>query len=826
MITNLLLTSFRNLGKNKFFSILNILGLAIGMCVFLLIAQYVKFEESYEDFIPEANSIYRVKLEKFVNNELIISSAENYPGVGPAIKRELPEVLDYARLYNLGYKNNTIITYEEASPEAIAFKHRHFLYADSSFLPMMNYEMIAGDLNTALAEPNTAVISEKYANMYFGSENPLGKMLRMQDDDYNNELVKVTGVFQDLPENTHLKFDVLFSYKTLFTRGANRGGNWAIDRYDQTWQRKDMYTFIRLQPGAKPEEVQRKFSTIVDKYSPGLAERNEKDVLSLQPLKSIHLHSRLAEEPEQNGDSRIVNFLGIIGLFVLAIAWINYINLSTAKAMDRAKEVGVRKVMGAFRIQIIRQFLVESAVINLFSIIISIGLAAVVLPYFNALSGLHLTLIYFIQPWFVWLCISLWIFGTLVSGFYPALVMSAFKPVVVLKGRLKNSLTGILLRKSLVVVQFTTSVALIAGTFIVFNQLRFMMDRDIGLDIDEVVVVERPGVSPRDRQAFVSAIDVFRDELKKNTAIANVSASVTVPGKQREYKALVKKYGASDDQAVTVRVNSMDYEFLDVFKMKLMAGRPFSEEFTNDSDTSVIITESVARQIGFAKPEEAVGQTLAIKDFQWNPIIVGVVNDYHQVSMKSALEPTVFYCTKYGGEFYSVRIKTNDLQSTVDHIKASWEKAFPGNPFEYFFLDDFFNQQYENERKFGKLFTTFASLAVIVGCLGLFGLSAFTATQRTKEIGVRKVLGSSESGIFVLLSKEYIKLIAISIIIAVPSIYYFMNSWLQGFSYQTSISAWIFILAGGIVLVVSLLTVSFQTVKASRTNPVVALRYE
>jgi putative ABC transport system permease protein len=823
MIRNLFLTALRSLKKNKFFSILNIIGLGIGMAVFLLIALYVRFEQSYETFIPEMDNLYRVSLTSYVNNELSFSSAENYPGVGPTLKIELPEVQGYARLYNMGYKNNVIITYEEGKPDPIALKQRRFLYADSSFLPLMGYTMVAGDAKTALAQHSTAVLSETYARMYFGKEDPIGKMLRLQDDDYNNELVKVTGVFKDLPANTHLKFDVLFSYKTLFTRFERAR---ALSRYDQSWQRKDMYTFIKVQPGTDRKKLEAKFPQIVDKANPELKSKNQRDVLSLQPIEDIHLTSNLAEEFEPNGDERIVLFLGLIGMFVMTIAWINYINLSTAKAMERAKEVGVRKVMGALKAELIRQFLIEAVVINLLAAVIAIGLVALSIPYFNTLSGLSFTLVDLLQSWFLLLALGLWLTGSVLSGFYPALVLSSFKPVTVLKGKIKNSLSGIFLRKALVVFQFMASVALIAGTLTVYRQLNFMMERDLGMNIDQVLVVERPGIAPRDRNAFNSAIDVFRNELKKYPDIEGISTSMTVPGKQREYKVLVKKYGSPDDQAVTLRVNSMDYTFLDIFKMKLVAGRAFAEEHTKDQDTSVIITESASRMLGYKKPEDALGQTLAIPDFQWNPIIVGVVNDYHQVSLKKALDPSIFYCTNYGGEYYSLRVQTGNVSQTVENVRASWEKAFPGNPFEYFFLNDFFNRQYANEKKFGTLFSTFAILAMIVGCLGLFGLSAYTATQRTKEIGIRKTLGSSDQGIFVLLSKEYVKLVMLSIVLAFPVVWFLMSQWMESFPYRTSISPVVFLIAGLTVLAVSLLTVSYQTIKASRTNPVDSLRYE
>ena len=826
MIRNILLRAIRNFEKNKFFSALNVLGLAIGMSVFLTIAQYIHFENSYEDFNPDASSIYRVTLDQYINNELVMSTAENYPGVGPALQSALPEVIAYTRLYNLGYKNNVVISNEAAKPSPVAIKQSKFLYADAAFLRMMGYQLIKGDIRTALAESNSAVLTPQQATAYFGAEDPLGKTLRMQDDDGIDETVKITGIVKAVPPNTHLKFDLLFSYNTLFSRAANRPG-YAINRFDQTWQRNDMYTYIQVQPGTDPHELEARFPAIVENHSPRLKEKNQKDILALQPLNDIHLNSHLAEEPELNGDGRMVGFLGMIGLFVLVIAWVNYINLSTAKVMERAKEVGVLKVMGALRHQLVWQFLAESAVINLFSVLLGLTMVGMVLPEFNTLAGLSLSVSYLYAPWFLWLAIMLWGIGTLLSGFYPAFILSSFRPASALKGKLKGSVRGIFLRQSLVVFQFTVSVALIAGTLIIYDQLNFMLGKDIGVNIEQVLVVQRPGIGPH-RPGFTSAIDLFRSEVKRNSSVQSVSASATVPGMQREWKVNVKKYGAPDDQLVMTRLNSMDFEFMDVFQMKLLAGRSFSQSFTKDPDTSVVITESATRILGFKNPEAAIGQTLTIPDLEGpsNPIIVGVVNDYHQVSLKQPLEPAIFYCTQYEGEFYSLRINTTNLPQTIDQIKAAWQKAFPGNPFAYFFLDDYFDRQYKNERQFGSLFTTFAAFALIIGCLGLMGLSAYTATQRTKEIGIRKVLGSSEGGIFALLSKEYIRLILLGIVLAVPFVYFFMNGWIQRFPYHITISGFVFFIAGAIVFTVSLATVSLQTFRAARANPVDSLRYE
>jgi putative ABC transport system permease protein len=821
MIRNLLISAFRSLKKNKFFSLLNISGLAIGMAVFLLIAQYVQFEKSYENFVPGKENIYRVKLEAYDKNELIMATAENYPGVGPALKTELPEVVSYARLYNMGYKNNVVITNENAKPDPIAFRQRRFLYADSTFLPMMGYEMVKGNATQALAGPFTAVISETYARMYFGKEDPIGKTLRLRDDDFTDELVKVTGVFKDLPANTHLKFDVLFSYNSLYPRG-----DWAVQRYRLGWRRKDMYTFVQLRPGTDPKKIEAKLPAIVAKYKPELKGSTQKQMLGLQPLKDIHLTSDLTEEPEANGNGRTVFFLGLIGIFVLVIAWINYVNLSTARALERAREVGVRKVIGAVKGQLISQFLTEAVLVNLLSVLIAWGLAFLFLPSFNKLSGLTLDRSYLVLPWFIALLFLLWLIGSLLSGFYPALVLSSFKPIVVLKGKLQTTSRGVSLRKGLVVTQFIASIALIAGTFIVYRQLKYMTSRDMGMNINQVMVVERPGIADTSQSVFNASIDAFRNDLKKDPGIEAVSASFTIPGKQREYKVQLKRYGVANSDSVIVRFNSLDYDFLDVFKMKLIAGRKFSPDFPRDPDTSVIITETASRLLGFKKPEDAIGQPLSIQAFNWRPLVVGVVNDYHQISLKKPLDPSIFNCSLYGAEYYSMRINTNNLSRTIDHVKKSWASAFPGNPFEYFFLDEYFDRQYASERKFEKLFVSFAVLAIIIGCLGLFGLSAYTASQRVKEIGIRKVLGASVPDITKMLSKDFLKLVIIAIIIASPIAWWVMSKWLEDFAYRINISWWIFIVAGALALIIAMLTVSLQAVKAAIANPIKSLRTE
>lgn len=828
-MTNLFSRLYRSFSKNKFFTSLTILGLAIGMSMFLLIAQYVKFETSYEDFVPDASSVYRLTLDTYAGKEHVRSSAENFPAAGPALAAALPEIESYARLYNLGFKNNAIVTNEDARPNPIAIKQRRFLYADATFLSMMGYTLSSGDTKTALAEPNTAVITQELARRYFGNDDPMGKLLRMRDDDDNNDLVRITGVLPGTYDNTHLKFDILFSYKTLLTWQAGGQTDYGVRRYDQSWTRSDMYTFLKLRPGTDAKNLQSKFTAVVARQVPELTELNQQYILTLQPVQDIHLTSRLSDEAESNGDARIVQFMSLIGMFVLVIAWINYVNLSTARAMERAKEVGVRKTLGAARAQLVGQFISEAAFVNLLALIVALAIVGIALPGFNRLSGLSLDASHLTKSWFLGLSCLLWVIGTIISGFYPAIVLSSFRPAAILKGKYRNSSGGILLRRSLVVFQFMASVALIASTFIVYRQLNFMTSSDIGVNIDQVVVVERPGIRPnREQGDDASMIDVFRNQLMKDPAIEGVAASTTIPGAQREWKIRMKKFEDSDDNSATIIVNTMDYSFTDVFKMKLIAGRLFSEDFVQDPDTSLIITESAARAFGFKDPADAVGQTLTFTDYKASSVVVGVVNDYHQLSLKKSLAPVVFQCDPYGGEFYSIRLHgaNVDLDGTLANIREAYQNSFPGNPFDYFFLDDYFGRQYRNERQFGALFTTFAALALVIGCLGLLGLSAYTTVQRTKEIGIRKVMGSSEQSIFWLLSIDYLRLVAWSIVLSVPVVYFLMNSWLQSFAYHTSVSWLTFPIAGAIVLVIALLTVSVQTLRAARANPVKALRYE
>lgn len=820
MLGNFLTVAIRHVFRNKIYSFINVAGLAVGMVGFILILDYVRLERSYDDFHDRANEIYRVQLDQYKDNQLIFKSSENYPAVGPALVRELPEVVDFARLYNLGSKNNVIITYREAPGGPIGFKHRRFLYADSSFLPMFSYPMILGDPAKALAEPFSMVISESYAKKYFGDENPIGKFLLMRDDDFANELCKVTGVVADPPINTHLKFDVLISYTTLYTRWDK-----AVERYDRNWQRKDMYTYIRVKTGTDPNELEAKFAGLIDKYMPDLKKTNRHDELHLQPLRDIHLYSNLTDEAEPNGNGDAVRFLLVIAFLIIGIAWINYINLSTARSVERSGEVGVRKVMGADRGQLRRQFLIESLLVNAVAFVLAVAVVVLTLPTFNRLTGLNLSLQIFSEWWFWPFVVALWIVGSIVSGLYPAMILSSFEPITMLKGKFKNSRRGVFLRKALVVLQYASSVALLAGTYVVYEQMHFMQNQNLGLSIEQTLVVERPGVV-EERKNRGSQIEAFKNDCLKHPDVTAVAGSGVLPGKKLRFKAPIRTYTGSKESAVPIALAYVDFDFVKAMDVQMIAGRAFSREFPVDPDTSVILTRAGARALGFHDPNDAVGKTLAVDDFKWNPIVVGVMEDYHHESLKEEIQPTIFACWPNAVEYIAVKVKSRDVGGTVAAVEEAWYRNFPGNPFEYFFLDDYFNAQYRNEQRFGKMFAGFAALAIFVGSLGLFGLSSFTSLQRTKEIAVRKVLGADVTNLVLLLTRDYLLLIGVAMLLAWPVMFSVMSSWLEGFAYRIPLGWHVFVLSGTAVLITAVLTVSFQTIRAATANPVTALKYE
>ncbi len=820
MIKNYLLTSLRHLLKQRFFTSLNVMGLAIGLAAFWLIQHYVTYERSYENFVEQAEDVYRVQLDVYRNGELVYQSSENYAGVGEAMQQEYPEVEAYARLYNMGSKNNVIITWEQGPNGPVVFKQRKFLYADASILGMFSYDMIHGDRDQALKDPYTIVISETMAKNYFGDEDPMGKTLRLEDDDFNDEPCIVTGVFKDHPTNTHLKFDVLISFPTIYGRFEG-----ALERYKTGWGRKDYYTYVRLKAGTDPASVETKLPELVTKHKPELAEQNGEDVLLLQPIQDIHLTSRLTDEAEINGNGEAVNYLSIIAWFIIVIACINYINLSTAKSVERAKEVGLRKVVGSQKPQLIIHFLIESSIVFLFAILLGFAIVALMTPLFNGIGSTPASYLIWAQPWFWVSAAVFWVGGSLLTGFYPALVLSSFKPVEVLKGQFKGKSEGVFLRKSLVVMQFATSVVLIVGTLMVYEQMSFMQNQDLGYATEQVMIVERP--STRDTSITQARNDYmsFRNGLADQPMISGVAGSGLLPGKKLRFKTQVRKLDQDPSLATTFAVSSMDYELFDLMQMEMMEGRNFSRDFIKDPDTAIVVNEYGARALGF-EPEEIIGKYVSIDRFRWKPQVIGVMKNIHNESLQEAIEPLLFFLQEYNHEYMMVKMRTANSEETVDIVQAQWDQSFPGNPFEFFFLDSYFDSYYQAEQSFKNLFLIFTVLAILIGCLGLFGLSSYTAVQKTKEIGIRKVLGSSTSGIIQLMFKDFLLLIGIANLIAWPLAWYFLKSWLDNYPYHISINFVFFGLAAGVVLLIAFLTVSYHTVRTARLNPASTLKYE
>jgi putative ABC transport system permease protein len=800
MFRNYVLTTLRNISRRKGFSVLNVLGLSIGLAASLLIMQYVKDEFSYDDFHANKGNIYRVQYDRYRDNELVLQCATTFPKVAPALLADYPEVEKACRLY-LRYGGG-VIRYEDTQ-----MKEDNLFTADQSFFDIFSYPLLKGDRATALKEPNTAVVEEQTARKYFGDADPIGKRIRFG----NSEEYEITGVIRS-PENSHLKFSFLFSYPTLVKL-------FGTD-VEQAWGWYDFYTYIQLRRGSDPKALEAKFPAFIKKYGP---EGDDKKVkFSLQRLTDIHLNSDLLQEARVNGNGRSVYFLSIIAFFILVIAWVNYINLATARAVERAKEVGVRKAIGAGRVQLMGQFIAEALIINFGAVITAVALMSATIPLFNALSGKELTNSILAEPTLWYTAAALFLAGSALSGLYPAFVLSAYQPARVLKGSMKGTHEGLLLRKALVVMQFVASVSLIAGTLIVYRQLQFMQNRDLGVDIDQVLVINAPGVT--DTGTYVSQLRSFKSEVQRHPNVQSFTASSEVPGNLIYWTNGGKRVGGDQElPGIVMYRMGIDPDFFDTYKNKILAGRVFSEDFTADT-SNVILNRKAIEVLGFNTPENAIGGQVKIGNDTLT--VVGVVENYHQEGLKSSFRQTAFHLLPENHSYYSVKVEAKDLDQTLAYIKEKYSQQFPENPFDYFFLDTFFQRQYQADRQFGQVFGFFALLAIFVASLGLFGLASFTASQRTKEIGIRKVLGSTVPNIFLLLSKDFLKLVIIANGIAIPLVVYFMDKWLHTFAFRVDIGYWIFIVSAVLTLFIALITVSFQSIRAATANPVKSLRYE
>ncbi|QHT67035.1 ABC transporter permease [Rhodocytophaga rosea] len=816
MLHNYLIIAYRNLLRHKSFSAINIIGLAIGMAACLVILHYISFELSYDRFHEKGERIYRIRNDHYDNKgDFSHKRAITYGAVSVTMKKEFPEVVEQARFFPA----QAIISYKTKGGKSVSFREKKVAFVDASFLTIFSFPVIraiTGPLSPEklIENTNTIILTESMAHRYFGWENPLGKTLTI----FGEEQLLVTGVMQDVPVNSHIYFDCLVSYSTLLPEAAE-----SLD----SWNGDNIYAYVQLAKQADPKKVEEKLPAMLEKYR-GKAHL---DKLTLQPLSNIHLYSDLDYEAEINENGTTVKILAVVALLLALIAWINFINLSTARAMVRAKEVGIRKVIGSGRTELIKQFILEALLLNCISAIFAITIAQLSLPLIQDFTGWELpkvslivmlrSPVYGIQYPFV----LLFILGSFLSALYPAFVLSAYSPMQVLKGQFKNSVQGILLRKSLVVFQFAASVLLIAATMAVYQQLSYMLNENLGVNIEKTLVIDAPSIH-EEGDRYAEQLQIFRNELLQNPSITGFSVSSDVPGKPiGSSRGGVKRANAGEFVGNRYNIAWVDEFYFPQYEITFLAGRNFSQNFSTDKSEGIILNETACRQLGFANPQAAVGEYIFV-NWQDKKQVIGVIKDYHQHFLKEALDPVLYEYAKRSRNYFSIKINASNFSETIGQVQQKYTSTFAENPFNYFFLDAFYDTQYKSDRQFLKIFGLFASLAIAVACLGLFGLASFTMAQRTKEVGVRKVLGASVNDIVLLLSKDFIRLVLVASFIAWPLVYWGIHSWLNNYAFRIGISAWFLILPAILLLLIALTTISLQTLQAARANPVKSLRYE
>ena len=806
MLTNYLKIAFRNLWRNKLITLILIFGLASSLAAFLFINQYVIGEFSYDSFHTRANDIYRIRLDDYAGEVQTNSTAISYYAEAPAIKAAYPDVENFVRLH----RANGMVSYQQPTGDRVSYHEERAFYADSSFFTIFSFPLLSGLPTRVLRQPEAVAVSATMAQKYFGKENPIGKTITLSTEWQGGNYV-VSGVFADFPANSHFHADFIFSIQNLLKNDQFRYGGWYWTNF---------YTYLLLKPGTAPDALQSRLSAVIEQHlGRQLKKLNIREAFVLQPLRDIHLRSRVASEIEPNGRVELVYVLMLVSLAILTIGWLNYVNLSTARGMKRAKEVGIRKALGSERRQLVGQFLFESFILNLLASVLAVGffwgLATVLGHWFVAdLSPAR-------QLLFRALGVGVFGVGFILSGLYPALVLSSFRPIAVLKGRVAGKMGGALFRQTLVVFQFTASTVLIVATLVVGQQINFMQTQELGMNIDRKLVVRTPKVLRT--ESFTNDMAFVKDRLLSQSGIERVTVSSEVPGQEIFWVNDYRRYPDESNPYQRCSFLAVDEDFLGTYDIELLAGRNFYEELANDND-AIIINQTALRAFGFDSPAAAIDQQIG--DDKFPKRIVGVIRDFHQQSLAVAHRPLILNHLPWASNYLTISVGAGNLRTSVAGIRQIYRDAFPGNAFDFFFLDDHFQRQYRADERLASLFSWFAVLAISIACLGLFGLAMFTAEQRTKEIGVRKVLGASVGSIVALLSKDFLKLVLIAIVIASPLAWYIMNRWLQDFAYKITIDWWVFALAGLLAVGIALLTVSFQSIRAALMNPVKSLRSE
>jgi putative ABC transport system permease protein len=807
MLKNYLKIAWRNLVKNKTFSIINILGLATGLCCFLLIALYVMDELSFDRFNKKADRIYRINSDiRFGGSELKLPVTSDM--TGQVLKKDYPQVEQYTRIY----ANGGLLIKKDGQ----FINQQNLAWADSTFFDVFTLPAVSGDTRTALNEPNTAVITEAAAMKYFNTTNAIGKILETNDEGKTD--YKVTAVIKNIPSNSHFQFDMIFS----------------MDNVHYKWGQftsHNFYTYLVLKEGVDYKEFEKNFKQYITAYVLPEASKfmqinsmdefeksGNKLAYSLVPLPKIHFQSDRNFDLTPSGNMQYVSIFSAVAIFILLIACINFMNLTTARSANRAREVGIRKVLGTERKKLVTQFLAESTLMVILSMCIAIGIAALVLPLFNDVATKSMTLKSLFSPLILPILIALPFVVGLLAGSYPAFYLSAFKPIQVLKGNLTGRKKGNL-RSTLVVFQFAISIVLIIGTLIIYSQLHYIQNKNLGFNKDQVLIINNAYTLKNNATAF-------KNEMLKEKGVLSGTLTGFLPiNSSRNDYTVSSTPVLTSKSGLDMQMWRIDEDYIGTMGMKILKGRNFSSEFKTDS-TAMIINESASKLFGFGN--DPVGKKIYKTNddgkLQVLPVI-GMVKDFHFASLRENIGPLGFTLDR-NTSMASFKVRAADIPSILKAAGSKWKTMAPGMPFIYQFMDEAFGEMYRSEQRVGTIILIFSLLAIFIACLGLFGLATFIAEQRTKEIGIRKILGASVQGIVQLLSKDFLKLVLISFVIAVPVSWYFMNKWLQDFAYRVDIGWWVFVVAGAGALLIAVLTISFQAIRAAVMNPVKNLRTE
>jgi len=818
MFSNYLKIAWRNLMKNKIFSFINIFGLSVGLTCCMLITVYLYNEVNYDKYHKNIDQLYQLATT-FVKDGKEDKTPNTPAPIAAAMKQEFPEISETARLMSLFAEDKTLLQYKESNAAPKSFYETKGFVADASFFKLFTYNFIEGNAATALTDPNTIVLSEDIAKKFFGSQSALNKVIHVNSNTNGEYDFKVTGVYRPMDKPSQIDAGFFISVP---------GGN--MDQLIK--QQTDMVgnnmfnTFFLLKPGTDAKKLEAKFPAFVDKYmGTGLKAAGFYKKQFLIPVKDLHLYSGMSNDMASTGTVSVtyLYILASIALFTLLIACINFMNLSTARSSKRSAEVGIRKVLGAKKQSLVKQFLGESLLMSMIAFIIALGITELLLPAFSQVSGRNLSLD-FSQQWFIVVgFFVLSIITGLLAGSYPAFYLSSFRPVKVLKGRFTNSLSAVALRKGLVVFQFIISVVLIIASVVIMNQMNYLRSTDLGFSKDQQIVI--PLRSTAAKGIYAS----LKNDIKADPQVQEVGATLYYPGIVNPSDMGLYKEGKTVNDAKDVHTNWVDESLLQTLDIKPVAGRLFSKDFPGDTSQRMILNEEAIKQIGFKSPREAIGGKVKFdwrgETYTWT--VIGVVKDFHFQDLHIAIAPYGFQLNNQPNYNYLiVHSKTTDVSSLLKSINASWHKLNPNEPFEYSFIDEDFQKNYDAENRLAAIVGYFTVIAILISCLGLFGLATFSAEQRTKEIGVRKVLGASVAGIVTLLSKDFLKLVVISILIASPVAWWVMHKWLQDFAYQTKISWTVFAITTVAALLIALLTISFQAIRAAISNPVKSLRTE